>query len=63
MHTTKDLGSAFPLPPKYYKSYTTENVSRLETDMEIDESIMNLKPPKPPKGPFVVFGEQDNVFF
>jgi hypothetical protein len=55
----QELQSAFPLPPSYYKDYTDENIAKWKAK---DASAPNLDPPEPIKGPFVVFGQTDNVF-
>ncbi|KAJ3276133.1 Mediator of RNA polymerase II transcription subunit 7 [Terramyces sp. JEL0728] len=56
-----ELSTAFPFPPTYYENYTDENIEKFNKEKESGNITLNLEPPEPPEGPFIQFGEQDNI--
>lgn len=62
------ITSAFPAPPPFYKSFTTENVARLndlrdrDPDLkDLPTELQNLLPPPAPTTPYRSFGELHEV--
>ena len=53
-----ELTAAYPLPPIYYKRYTSQNITLHGQGQPIihNNEIINLNPPEPVNEPLTVFG-------
>ncbi len=59
----KKLTASYPMPPKYYKNYTDENIEMFNN--AIKEGIpteFDLNPPEPITGNFKVFGQIVKIY-
>ncbi|KAJ3196467.1 Mediator of RNA polymerase II transcription subunit 7 [Irineochytrium annulatum] len=62
------MQAAYPPPPAYFSSYTDDNLARHERRLRGEETeedklqpYLNLQPPAPLQGPYIMFGEQLNT--
>jgi hypothetical protein len=52
-----EFSTAFPLPPRYYKLYTDENLKIWNETEDRSTLNYNLAPPTAIKGTYTVFGQ------
>ena len=62
------ITAAFPAPPPFYKSFTFQNLARLQelrnagtSEEDLPSELRKLVPPPPPTAPYRSFGELHEV--